>query len=296
MRKTFMGTIAGLAAMVVICAVAPAAKAQGTQSQAVIDAWKFNPKNVATGDGGPAPKHDLNGTWAGPGSSPAVPRGAGGEKPSLTPAGQQLMALVKPIGKFGPAGTNNPNARYCDPVGFPQNLYTEGRGLTIASLPDRVLVLVQFMDMWREIWTDGRPLPTKVGGYDHDSLDPTYNGYSVGHWEDDTNFVVDTTGIDEKTWLTGQGLPHSVMAHVQEHYTRTDHNSMKIAVTVDDPKMYTKPFSLGTNNYKWLTNQKIDEWLCIPSDVVKYLTEQGDPAGSYPDTPENEQRVGRERP
>lgn len=296
MRTIFTGAFAWLTAILVLASVAPAAKAQGTQSQAVINAWKFDPKNVAPGDGGPAPKHDLNGTWAGPGSSPAVPRGAGGEKPTLTPAAQQLMALVKPIGKYGPAGTNNPNARYCDPVGFPQNLYTEGRGLTIATLPDRVLVLVQFMDMWREIWTDGRPLPTKVGGYDHDSLDPTYNGYSVGHWEDDTNFVVDTTGLDEKTWLTGQGLPHSVMAHVQEHYTRVDHNSMKLNVTVDDPKMYTKPFSLGTNNYRWLTNQKIDEWLCIPSDVVKYLSEQGDPAGSYPDAPADQQRVGRERP
>ena len=63
------------------------------------------------------------------------------------------------------------------------------------------------------MWTDGRPLPTKVGGDDEDSLDPTYMGYSVGRWEDDYNFVIDTTGLDERTWLLRDGTPHSVMAH-----------------------------------------------------------------------------------
>ena len=294
-----MRTLMGLAAGLLLSSLAMAQASRAQASQAPVNPWKFDPNYVATGDGGPAPKHDLNGTWAGPGSSPLVPRGGapggrGGEMPSLTPLGQQLMANVKAIGKYGPAGTNNMNARYCDPVGFPQNMYNEGRGLTIASLPDRVLILIQFMDVWREIWTDGRPLPTKVGGNDHDSLDPTYNGYSVGHWEDDTNFVADTTGLQESTWLSTQGLPHSVMAHIQERYTRVDHNTMKLAVTVDDPKMYTKPFSLGSNNYKWLTNQKINEWLCVPSDVIKYLTELGDPAGSDPDAPADQQHVGRQ--
>ena len=89
-------------------------------------------------------------------------------------------------------------------------------------------------------------LPTKVGGDDRDSLDPTYMGYSVGRWEDDYNFVIDTTGLDERTWLLRDGTPHSVMAHVQERWTRVDHNTMKVAMTIDDPKMFTKPFSLGT--------------------------------------------------
>lgn len=289
MRNTFMRVVVALAAIVVVSSLASA------QTKSQTNPWKFDPQNVATGDGGPAPKHDLNGTWAGPGASPAVPRGAGGEKPSMTPLGQQLFAQVKPIGKYGPAGTNNPNARYCDPVGFPQNMYTEGRGLTIATLPDRVLILIQFMDVWREVWTDGRALPTTVGATGKDALDPAYNGYSVGHWEDDYNFIVDTTGLDDRTWVTGQGYPHTVNAKVQEHYTRVDHNDMKLSITFDDPKMYTKPFSLGTNNYKWLTNQKINEWLCVPSDVIKYLSELGDPAGSDPDAPEDQQRVGRER-
>jgi len=281
MRNTFMSALMGLVAVVVFASLAVAqGQSQGSEPRSP---WKYYPRDTAVGDGGSAPKHDLTGTWAGPGSSPAIPRGAPPEKPELTPLGQQLMSQNKPIGKFGPAGTNDPHARYCDPFGFPQNMYNEGRALSIATMPNRIVILLQFMDVWREIWTDGRALPAKVGGTDKDSLDPTYNGYSVGHWEDENTLVVDTTGMDERTWLTAAGYPHSVNAHVQERYTRIDHNTMKLSITVDDPKMYTKPFSLGTYNYRWIPNQKIDEWLCVPSDLMKYIHELGDPAGSDPD-------------
>jgi hypothetical protein len=78
---------------------------------------------------------------------------------------------------------------------------------------------------------------------------------------------------------------------VQERYTRPDHNDMTLSVTVDDPKVYTKPWTLGVNNYKWISNQKIEEWLCVPSEVIKYMTELGDPAGSDPNA--TVQRIGR---
>ena len=274
MRKPFMGIIVGLVALLVFSSVAMAQVAQSKSP------WIYNPRDTVVGDGGPAPKRDLSGTWAGPGSSPAVPRGMAAEKPELTPLAQQLQGQAKPIGRFGPGGTNDSHARYCDPFGFPQNMYNENRAMSIATMPNRVVILLQFMDVWREIWTDGRPLPTKVGGTDKDSLDPTYMGYSAGHWEDDYNFVVDTNGLDEKTWLNNAGLPHSVNAHIQERYTRVDHNTMKVNVTVDDPAMYAKPFSLGTLNFRWVPNQKINEWQCIPSEVIRYSKELADPAGS----------------
>ncbi|PYR78027.1 MAG: hypothetical protein DMF87_15035 [Acidobacteria bacterium] len=152
--------------------------------------------------------------------------------------GQQVMSQRKPIGRYGPAGTNDPSARYCDPLGFPLNFIYQNRAMSVATMPDRVVFLLQFGGFWREVWTDGRPLPTKVGGDDRDSLDPTYMGYSTGHWEDDYNFVIDTTGL-----------------------------------------------------YRSVPNQKINEWLCVPSETLKYLQEQGDPAGSYPDA--QQQRLGR---
>jgi hypothetical protein len=292
MRKQSVGLVARL--VIVLFLFSASIRAQAGQSQAASGnaLWRFNPNESSVGDGGPAPKRELTGTWAGPGSSPAVARGKGPERPSLTPMAQELLSKAKPIGKYSPAGTNDPHARYCDPVGFPQNVYNEGRGLTIATMPDRIIMLLQYMDLWREVWTDGRPLPTKVGGTDKDSLDPTYNGYSVGHWEDDYTLVVDTTGIDDRTWVTAAGYPHTVEAHVQERYHRTDHNDLQLTVTIDDPKMYTKPWNLGTYNYRWIPNQKFDDFSCIPSQVIKYLTEMGDPAGSDPNS-SNQDLSGR---
>jgi hypothetical protein len=288
MRKAFIG---GSAVLVGVLVLSSGVMGQTPKSPAVKSPWKYYPTDVPEGDGGPAPKRDLSGTWNGPGSSPAVPRGGGAERPDPTPLALAIMKDRKPIGRFGPAGTNDPTARFCDPVGFPQTLTNEGRAVSFASMPNRVVVLQQYQDTWREIWTDGRALPTDVGGSDRDALDPTFMGYSVGHWEDDYNFVVDTTGVDERTWLNNQGFPHSTDMRVQERYTRIDHNNMKLTVTVTDPKMFTKPFSMGTFNYKWNPNQKMNEWFCVPSDQIKYLTEQGDPAGSFPELPA--QRAGQ---
>jgi hypothetical protein len=131
--------------------------------------WIYYPRDTVKGDGGSAPKRDLSGTWAGPGSTDEIPRGAAAERPSLTPLGQQLLAQRKPIGRYGPAGTNDPTARFCDPLGFPLNFIYQNRAMSVATMPNRVVFLLQFGGFWREVWTDGRPLPTKVGGDDRDS-------------------------------------------------------------------------------------------------------------------------------
>jgi hypothetical protein len=193
-----------------------------------------------------------------------------------------MFDLNKPIGKYSPAGTNDPTVRSCDPLGVPESSLTEIRGLSFSTMPNRIIMLLQFQDIWREIWMDGRALPTNVGGTGKDALDPRYNGYSVGHWEDDYTLVVDTTGLDERSWATKSGYPHSVGAHVQERFTRLDHNDLKLTVTLDDPKIYTKPFFIATVYYRWVPNQQIDEKLCVPSEVLEYLKSMGDPAGSDP--------------
>ena len=89
--------------------------------------------------------------------------------------------------------------------------------------------------------------------------------------------MVDTTGLDERTWATKNGYPHRLDAHVQERFTRKDHNDLSLTVTMDDPKIYTKPFMLGTENFRWIPNQELDEWLCLPSDVMEYLKTMADP-------------------
>jgi hypothetical protein len=90
---------------------------------------------------------------------------------------------------------------------------------------------------------------------------------------------VDTNGLDENTWLNGDGYPHSADARVQERFTRVDHNDLQLTVTVTDPKLYSKPFVLGTSSFKWLPKQNLDEQLCIPSDMIQYLSLIGDPGG-----------------
>jgi hypothetical protein len=227
-----------------------------------------------SGPGGPAPKRDFTGSWAGPLVAQK------GDDPSLTPEGQKLFSMNKPEAKFHVAGTNDAFVRTCDPLGFPRNIIFEIRGLSFATMPDRVIILNQYQQAWREIWTDGRELPKNVGGTTKDAPDPRYYGYSVGHWEGDNTFVVDTTGLDDKTWLNGAGYPHSIEAHVQERYTRPDHNDLQVSVTVDDPKLYTKPFVLASASFRWLPSQELEEQLCIPSQMQEYLQLVGDPGGS----------------
>jgi len=295
MRKAFISTVVALVAVLAFSSVAAAQAAQSkSQDNQAKSAWKYYPRDVAVGDGGPAPKRDLSGTWAGPGSTPSIPAGTPAERPTLTPLAQQIMSQRKSVGRYGPAGANDPTATYCDPLGFPRNYVYQNRAMSVSTMPNRIVFLLQFGGFWREVWTDGRPLPTDFGN-NKDSLDPTFMGYSVGHWEDDYNFVIDTTGLDERTWVMNDGTPHSVNAHVQERWTRIDHNTMKVSMTIDDPRMYTKPFSLGTYFFRWVPNQKINEWYCVPSETLKYLTEQGNPAGPFPDEPAERRGGGRRR-
>jgi len=287
MRHSYTGAIASLAGVLVLTALAAAQN--NAQNNAPRSPWKYYPADRAIGDGGPAPKRDLTGTWAGPSSGANVPGGFAGRgggrgnaenrTPPFTPLGQQMFARNKPIGEYSPGGTNDPHARFCDPFGFPQNMLNENRGMTIATMPNRTLILLQYMNIWREVWTDGRSLPAQVGGRGPNAHDPKYNGYSIGHWEDDYTFVVDTTGLAPETWATRSGYPHSVDAHVQERFHRDSKNDLTLTLTMDDPKLYTRQLPLGEVHFRWIPNQVFDDFTCIPSEVQTYLKEMGDPAG-----------------
>lgn len=264
MRHRFIGAALILSSFLVF---SPMAWPQGGYRNTEFDKLNLGP-------GGPAPKRDLSGSWAGP-----IAVDTGAAPPPLTPLGQKLMSENKPEPQFHIAGTNDSYARVCDPLGFPRNMVFELRGIAFATMPDRILVLNQYQRAWREVWMDGRELPKNVGGTAKDAPDPRYYGYSVGRWEDDNTLVVETTGLDDKTWLTRLGYPHSMDAHVQERYTRPDHNDLRLTITVDDPKIYTKPFVLGEVNFKWKPDQQLAEQLCIPSEMLQYLDLIADPGG-----------------
>jgi len=225
----------------------------------------FDKTNV--GGGGPAPVHDLSGSWAGP-LEPKM-----GDVPTLTAAGLARFKMNVPD-PFS-AKSNDP-WKTCDPFGFPRSATNETRGIAFGQMPGRILILTQYEKVWREVWMDGRPLPKNVdtkGG-----PDPRMYGYSVGHWDGDNTLVVDTTGVDDKTWIDRRGYPHTVDMHVEERYKRLDHNDLELTVTIDDPKYYTKPFVIATNKFKWIPNQEDEEQLCVASEAIAYVNAVAIPA------------------
>jgi hypothetical protein len=220
----------------------------------------------------PAPKRDIIGTWEGP-----IGAVRGDPVPPMTDLGKKMAALNHPNGAVNVADSNDP-LNHCDPLGFPRNAVFELRGLSIGQMSNRILILSQYERAWREVWTDGRALPTGFGSGKVDAPDPRYFGYSSGHWENDTTFVVETVGTDDSTWLDNAGHPHSEELKVTERYERVDHDTLKVSVSVDDPKYYTKPFLLGTTVYKWIPDQQMEEQLCIPSESQLYTDFIASPA------------------
>jgi hypothetical protein len=216
----------------------------------------------------PAPKRDLNGVWSGG----AVMRLE--EFPPMTPWGQEQFDAAKPL--FGPralpVAESNHALVTCDPLGFPQNILYELRNMEFQQTGRKMLQLFQYQRVWRDIWTDGRRLPSSVGRDTQDSEDPRFYGYSVGRWVDDYTFVVNSTGFHEKSWANAIGHPRSVDAQIEERYHRINHDTLELTVTIDDPKAYTKPFVAMKQELRLNPKQEFEEQLCVPSEALEYLS------------------------
>jgi hypothetical protein len=208
----------------------------------------------------------------------------------MTPAGQMVFRERKAYGAAtgqgggsprGEIGASNDPFITCDPLGFPRNLIahaiTSRGGTLFSSMPDRLLIAYEQQRVWREIWMDGRALPKAVDV--RGAPESRYYGYSVGRWENDTTLVIDTTGLDERAWLDEAGHPRSSMAHIQERYTRVDQYNMQLAVTVDDPKFYTKPWTFMRANLYWMKAQEFEETFCVPSEALEYRDTLAKPSG-----------------
>ena len=139
-------------------------------------------KLASEGTGGAAPKRDLTGFWGSSVGQKINPM------PPMTPWGEQIFRTHKNNSAYAVAESNDPD-NTCDPLGFPRAMVFMTRGIGFATMPDRVIQMWQYDKTWREIFTDGRPLPLNVGGTEKDAPDPRYWGYSVGHWQDDYTFV-----------------------------------------------------------------------------------------------------------
>jgi hypothetical protein len=232
------------------------------------------------------PRRDISGFWVGESVARLNPI------PPMTPVGEAAYRMNKEnASRFSIAESNDP-FKFCDPLGFPRNVLFMAKGIAFAQMPDRVLQLHHFNRTWREIWTDGRRLPQNVGGVDREvivdpwrstfeaSTIPKWFGYSTGRWDGDYTFIINTAGTRPDAWLTHTGYPHSVDMRVEERYTRIDRNTLELVVTIDDSKMYAKPFVITKSSFTWSPTQQFDEQFCVPSEALEYLKALGDPAGS----------------
>jgi hypothetical protein len=232
---------------------------------------------------GPAPVRDLSGVWNGPVQAKM------NTTPPLTALGQKLFGANQALGGISQskidevaAGISNDPAEKCDPSGLPLAVDWNLRGMQFIQTPTKMVQMYQYQKTWREIWTDGRPLPKDAGGTDLNAPDPRYYGYSIGRWDGNYTFVVDTVGMDERTWIDHLGHPHSSELKMQEKYTRMDHDNMQNAISIDDPKIYAKPYVATTVPWQWDPKQEFEEQLCIPSDAEAYLDVIAKPAAAAP--------------
>jgi len=254
----------------------------GPNSKGLVDGWPGRkPAPAKTVNAGPAPKHDISGTWD-PGFRALQTVGAlsmpddgkPGHLLPYTPLGLETLNRTLPSNgtrSVLPAENNDP-VFACDPQGMPREDLYELRTTQILQTPLKMVMMYQFAKVWRVIWTDGRELPKDP--------EQRWYGYSVGKWVDDTTLVVETSGTDERTWIDRAGRPHSADLHVEERFHRVDLGHMDLTVTIDDPKMYKKPwvavdklrFELQPPDYD------VREMICSPSEFAEYNKLVGGPA------------------
>ena len=175
--------------------------------------------------------------------------------------------------------SNDPTME-CEPLGVARIvLSTYFSPMEWVPSRDRMLQHFEWTNEWREIFTDGRQLPK-------DPDITRWYGYSVGRWDGDT-FVVNSYGHDEKTWLDHFGFPHSDRMRLEERYRKIAPDKIELVMTIDDPKIYTKPFVSDKKIFRRLSQEEatVDGWQhllddrCVPSQEFDFNKTVRDPAG-----------------
>jgi hypothetical protein len=149
-------------------------------------------------------------------------------------------------------GKDNPEA-HCLPMGIMQ-FHTQGAPRKIIQTPGVLVILYEASMGIRQIFTDGRTLPIE-------DPQPWWYGYSVARWEDDT-LVVETTRLRDDGWLDVFGTPLTDAARLIERFRRVSYGRMEIDITVDDPKAYTRPWTVRVNQ-QIMPEQELLEFVCL---------------------------------
>jgi hypothetical protein len=245
---------------------------------------------------GPTPrtpdgKPDLSGIWQnGRGGGAGGQRGAapapGAPAPAApAPAAPPAADSGPPAASFGNAGAgfkdglpyqpwaadlvkkrqadnskDNPDA-HCLPMGFMQ-FHTHPEPRKIIQNPGVIVIIYEANSGLRQIFTDGRTLPGK-------NAEPWWYGYSVGKWEGDT-LVVETAGFLDGGWLDVRGSPLTEEGKVTERFRRPNYGTLEIEVTVDDPKAYTKPWTVKVTQ-RIMPDTELIEFICEDRDATHYV-------------------------
>jgi hypothetical protein len=216
---------------------------------------------------GPVPrtadgKPDLSGVWQGMG---------GGQPAAAAPPSEPPVAGFRDVAQnmkeglpLKPEGTallkerrdnnskDNPEA-HCLPMGIMQ-FHTQGAPRKLVQTPGLLVILYEASSGLRQIFTDGRSLP-------NNDPQPWWYGYSVGKWDGDT-LVVETTGFRDGGWLDIIGSPLTDAAKITERFRRVSYGRMEIDITVEDSKVYTRPWTVRVNQ-RILPDQDLIEFICL---------------------------------
>jgi hypothetical protein len=196
----------------------------------------------------PDGKPDLSGFWVPTNPVKHLLNLAADLNPGSVPLRPWAEALY--LERIENNGKDHPGVR-CWPSGIPEKNNIPD-GLKLVQTPDLIILLHESRTIYRQIFTDGRPLPRNP--------QPTWMGYSVGRWENDT-LVVDTIGQNGRTWLDMRGLPGTEALRVTERFSRPTIGHIDIDVTIDDPRAYTKPWSVKLS-WSLLPDAELIESIC----------------------------------
>lgn len=290
-HRPSVSTIVVVAALIFSsAALAQSARPEGAQGQKAAAGSK-DQKSA------PAPRHDISGTWE-PAKGPSEGIQANGVKAMpndgkpehqlpYTPYGLELYKshhALEGADAVLPGFYNDPRDK-CEPLGFPRMNFYNLRETQILQNEYKIVMLYEYATTWRVIWTDGRPLPKLVDGgvmIGNEVKEPRYYGYSVGKWVDDTTLVVETTGMmgEDRVWLDTAGRAISDQLRVEERFHRTDRDHMEWTVTIDDPKIYTRPWVAMDKFPLRLEDPHRDvmEQYCSLTEMEKYNKLFGNPS------------------
>ncbi len=223
-------------------------------------------RGAGSGRGGRGGGQSMNGTLPLPYAIPTSPGdppvaqffniGAGfkGGLLPFTPWAAQIRAERK-----GNDNKDNPDA-LCEPLGLTQ-LLMHPQPRKIVQTPREIVILYEANGNTRQILTDGRRLPNDAT--------PWWYGYSIGHWDGDT-LVVETTGFRDDVWLDVEGSPLTSTGKMTERWRRVKFGLMQIDITIEDPKAYTKPFTVRVN-HQLMPDSALMEFVCEERDAKHYV-------------------------